>query len=295
MPFTHSRLWLDGPSAGSAPTMRLSLTSRSIWQPVAQWGHVVLTFLTSQLRYFLWSLADKEELKHYTYDPQMPSVPTQTLTVYGLNLEQTDTIRQAASMFQLEHPDVRVELIDGQITSGSTTVSDTIRALNTELLGGNGADLLVLDGLPAESYIEKGILEDMKDFLSPMIASGELTEQVSKPYTEESGSIYQIPTRMTLLAAYGDSQAVASLVSMEAMRAYQKDSSNLPLRPKTNYESLLRQILMLRYDEVVDMRTGKPYPDKIKELLETVKVLGEANAPAYLSAADGAELRKHLL
>ena len=55
-------------------------------------------------------------------------------------------------MFQLEHPDVRVELIDGQITSGSTTVSDTIRALNTELLGGNGADLLVLDGLPAESY-----------------------------------------------------------------------------------------------------------------------------------------------
>ena len=72
----------------------------------------------------------------------------------------------------------------------------------------------------------------MKEYLSPMIASGELMEQVSKPYTEESGSIYQIPTRMTLLAAYGDSQAVASLVSMEAMRAYQKDSSNLPCGPR---------------------------------------------------------------
>ena len=107
--------------------------------------------------------------------------------------------------------------------------------------------------------------------------------------SDGSGSIYQIPTRMTLLAAYGDSQAVASLVSMEAMRAYQKDSSNLPLRPKTNYESLLRQILMLRYDEVVDMRTGKPYPDKIKELLETVKVLGEANGakPAFDESEDG--------
>ena len=107
--------------------------------------------------------------------------------------------------------------------------------------------------------------------------------------SDGSGSIYQIPTRMTLLAAYGDSQAVASLVSMEAMRAYQKDSSNLPLRPKTNYESLLRQILMLRYDEVVDMRTGKPYPDKIKELLETVKVLGEANGAksAFDKSEDG--------
>mgnify|MGYP002243277550 CR=1 FL=1 len=80
-------------------------------------------------------------------------------------------------------------MIDGQITSGSTTVSDTIRALNTELLGGNGADLLVLDGLPAESYIEKGILEDMKDFLSPMIASGELQSRCQSLNTEESGSI----------------------------------------------------------------------------------------------------------
>ena len=107
--------------------------------------------------------------------------------------------------------------------------------------------------------------------------------------SDGSGSIYQIPTRMTLLAAYGDSQAVASLVSMEAMRAYQKDSSNLPLRPKTNYESLLRQILMLKYDEIVDMRTGKPYPDKIKELLDTVKVLGEANGakPDFDESEDG--------
>ena len=107
--------------------------------------------------------------------------------------------------------------------------------------------------------------------------------------SDGSGSIYHIPTRMTLLAAYGDSQAVASLVSMEAMRAYQKDSSNLPLRPKTNYESLLRQILMLKYDEIVDMRTGKPYPDKIKELLETVKVLGEANGakPDFDESEDG--------
>ena len=107
--------------------------------------------------------------------------------------------------------------------------------------------------------------------------------------SDGSGSIYQIPTKMTLLAAYGDSQAVASLVSMEAMRAYQKDSSNLPLRPKTNYESLLRQILMLKYDEIVDMRTGKPYPDKIKELLETVKVLGEANGakPDFDESEDG--------
>lgn len=35
--------------------------------------------------------------------------------------------------------------------------------------------------------------------------------------------------------------------------------------------------------------TGKPYPDKIKELLETVKVLGEANGAksAFDKSEDG--------
>lgn len=56
------------------------------------------------------------------------------------------TIRQAVSITQLKHPDVKVESIGGQEGGGNTTVSDTIRALNTEL-GGNGADVLILDGL----------------------------------------------------------------------------------------------------------------------------------------------------
>lgn len=51
-------------------------------------------------------------IKHYTYDPEIPSVPGKTLTVYGLDLGSAETVRQAASMFQLAHPDVRVELID---------------------------------------------------------------------------------------------------------------------------------------------------------------------------------------
>ena len=99
-------------------------------------------------------------------------------------------------------------------------------------------------------------------------------ERCQKPRTQRKTGCLPIPTRMTLLAAYGDRQAAASLVSMEAMRGLPGGSVPSALRPKTNYESLLRQILMLRYDEVVDMRTGKPYPDKIEELLETVKVPG---------------------
>ena len=47
---------------------------------------------------------------------------------------------------------------------------DDIRTLNTELLGGNGADVLLLDGLSAESYIEKGILADLTDLADELTA-----------------------------------------------------------------------------------------------------------------------------
>ena len=50
--------------------------------------------------------------------------------------------------------------------------------------------VLILDGLPVESYIEKGVLEDMRGILEPMISSGELMGQAAGPYTEADKSIY---------------------------------------------------------------------------------------------------------
>ena len=49
-PFTHSRPWFDGPSAGSTSTMRLPFIFRYSWQPVAQCGQLVRTFRTSHSR-----------------------------------------------------------------------------------------------------------------------------------------------------------------------------------------------------------------------------------------------------
>lgn len=259
----------------------------SIWETVVDGKLNSLGMPSANLRklfvgneddFYVWiGTPESDEIKHYVYDPEMPSAPSRTLTVYGLDLSKNDTIRQAASLFQLDNPDIAVELIDGAESSGSTTVSDTIRALNTELLSGNGADVLVLDGLPVESYIEKGILENMKELLKPMIESGELMANVSEPFTEADGGIYQIPARMILLAAYGDQKAIDSLGSLKAIKTYQEDTANKPIRSKTKYENLLRQILCLTYDEVVDTKNNKIVPGKIKELLETVQTVGEAN------------------
>ena len=36
-------------------------------------------------------------------------------------------------------------------------------------MDGNGPDIILLDGLPVESYIEKGLLEDISDVINPLV------------------------------------------------------------------------------------------------------------------------------
>ncbi len=261
----------------------------SLSQPSA---YITKLFVGSEDDFYVWiNSAGTDMIKHYTYDPEIPSVPGKTLTVYGLDLGSAETVRQAASMFQLAHPDVRVELIDGQTEAGSTTVSDTIRALNTELLSGNGADVLVLDGLPADAYMEKGVLLDLRETLKPMLEANEFGENITGPFTAADGGIYRIPARMTLMTVYGDPEALASLKTMEDVRRYQSDPSHLPLRPRTTYENLLRHVFMLYSWEIVDGESGMLRPGKVAELLETVKVLGEANdSKASFDESDEGEI-----
>ena len=89
-------------------------------------------------------------LIHYVYDAGAAAVPEQTLRVFGVS--DNATIQEAILQFQKQNPDVKVEF---QTAGSDGLTSDDIRTLNTELLSGNGADVLLLDGLPTESYVEK--------------------------------------------------------------------------------------------------------------------------------------------
>lgn len=227
--------------------------------------------------FFLWYKdGENDRMAHYTYDALMASVPSRTLTVYGLNLSSNQTIGQAASLFQLENPDVRVELIDGGQDLGGASKSDTIRALNAELLNGKGADVLVLDGLPYRSYVEKGVLENLKDSIEAMVNSGEIYPNIADSVKEKDGSVYQFPVRISFPILYGEVEAAGSMASIDKIREYHQANSDKPLFAKTVYENILRQMIYLYYPELVSEDTGELIPGQIKKLLETVKTAGEA-------------------
>lgn len=215
---------------------------------------------------------DKEgiQLFHYVYDPNTFSVPPKTLSVYSL--EDHSTVRQAASLFQSEHPDVKVELRTAA-EEGETVTEEMIQGLNTELLSGKGADVLILDGLPVNSYIEKGILMDLSEMMAELERDGNLSSNILDGFREADGAVYQIPARISFPLVIGGEKEIQAYESLQSMAEYQGDK---PLVPAENYENLLRFTANLQYEELFGQEGGLT-EEKLVQYLETVKAMGEAS------------------
>ena len=87
-------------------------------------------------------------LARYTYDPNVPTVPSERLKAYSL--EESDTLRKAINVYQGAHPEVYVEYEIGMGENDSVTREDALKKLNTQIMAGEGPDLMILDGMPVD-------------------------------------------------------------------------------------------------------------------------------------------------
>lgn len=159
-------------------------------------------------------------VKKYVYDPEAPAVPENELKVYSL--KENDAVRMAINRYQNEHPDTYLSYEVGMSGQDGETVQDAVRSLNTSLLSGEGPDILVLDGLPAESYMEKGILEDLTDCLK---TGDEMNENIVKSY-EKDGKILEVPVLFELPIIAGEDVAGINSLSDFADYVEEKRKEN---------------------------------------------------------------------
>jgi|GEM_PF-2856120 len=136
-----------------------------------------------------------EKLVRYRYDAEAQITPSQELKVYALT--DTPQIRQAVSVYQQNNPGVYINLEIGMPKDEQVTATDVIRNLNTSIMAGDGPDIILLDGLPVDSYIEKEALIDLAEIVEEVNAGEGLFENIVKTY-EEEGKIYAVPTRFTV-------------------------------------------------------------------------------------------------
>lgn len=171
-----------------------------------------------------WSNNDSNgAIINFVYDKNIPSVPENQIVVYSL-LENY-SIRQAISSYAKEHPDVYVKYEVGLNYGDGKTQSDAIKALNTEIMSGHGPDVIILDGLSAESYIKKGLLEDISDVINPLVESKTIFKNIADAYKIDD-KIYQIATSFKYPILLGNKDDIASVSDLNSLVEVTKKLSN---------------------------------------------------------------------
>ncbi len=231
--------------------------------------------LYSQPKASTWSLM------HYTYDAEAMAVPENTLRVFGLSANAT--VEDALLGFQKTHPDVKVEFLTSGKEEGITM--DDIRTLNTELLGGNGADVLLLDGLSAESYIDKGILADLTDLADGLMAQESYLESILKSTAQKDGKIYGMPVKFSVPVIYGDENTKGALSSLDSLKSYLEEHPEASIFGIAQRD-YIRDFLFQMYQDEIIKKDGKVDQEKLADLLE-IEVKIAANARAEVFDEDG--------
>lgn len=156
------------------------------------------------------------KLALYQYDPDVPTVPENLVTVYSLR--EQDVVRQAIAQFQMENPDIFVRYEVGLSGTDAKAREDAVKKLNTELMAGKGPDVIILDELPAKSYEEKGILKDLRPHIDSFTGDAALLPNIVDAFTHE-GSVYMMPVTFKLPMVAGRQENLAGITDYASLAA----------------------------------------------------------------------------
>lgn len=154
------------------------------------------------------------KVSSFAYDPEISTVPSQTLTAYSLT--ENDILRQAIIRYQGANPDVYVEYKVGMDEEGSVTREDAVKKLNTEIMAGKGPDFLILDGLPVNSYVEKGVLADLAPYLAELEKEEKILPNIKESFTAD-GKICMLPAALTVSMYMTDKENMTGVSDLSAL------------------------------------------------------------------------------
>lgn len=151
------------------------------------------------------------KIYRYTYSKDTPATPDTELKVYSL--KDNSFIRQAAAIFQKKYPNVYLNLEIGMSGDDAITTTDALKTLNTEIMAGKGPDIVIWDGIPQDTYIKKGMLED----LSSILKDAGLLENIQNAYTKKDGSIYTMPVKFGIPMIVGHTKDIDAITDLKSM------------------------------------------------------------------------------
>lgn len=212
----------------------------------------------------------------FTYNPDMPSMPEECLKVYSL--EDSYGIRTAISIYQIANPNVRVEYEVGRGEDNGVTREDALKKLNTRIVAGEGPDVLLMDGLPVDSYIEKGLLLGLNEFLEGVFKEEEFFENLVRAFAHE-GSVYMVPMQAGFPVMLGRAGYVSGMKNLsDVADEVEKMREDYPEKDILGIcsEKALMKIFSISSEPAWKKENGEIDEDAVAEFLTQMKRIYDA-------------------
>lgn len=179
------------------------------------------------------------EVMRYVYDPDTPAIPEIRLKAYSLR--ENGQLKTVISSYQAEHPEVYIQYETGMDENLAVTREDALKKLNTEIAAGKGPDILILDDMPIDSYVEKGVLMDLSPYMKDKTEDKYFTNILRSFETPEG--IYALPGQFRMFLMVGRQEDIEKMAGLEAiagvMESYrEKDGESLLLGARSEEEML---------------------------------------------------------
>ena len=216
---------------------------------------------------------ERDRMFKYVYSKDTPTVPEKEVKVYSLY--EDPMLRKAALLYQAEHPDVYITYEVGTAANSALTGSDALRILSTEILAGKGPDLMILDGMPAGSYIEKGFLEDISKIAGEVNKEEGLYENITNAQMSD-GRLYTIPLRFAMPVIQGTQKSLEAISDLktfadEAERLRSEDPVTQIISTDQDNSTILAAKLYHAFSQSLIRGDGSLDEEKLNEFYTQLK------------------------
>lgn len=187
----------------------------------------------------------------------------ESLSIYSLY--ENNHISNMINRFSRENPNIDVDYKIGISEESSITELEAVKSLNAKVLSNDSPDMIVLDGLSTESYMNKGLLSDISSICSK---NKNLLPISYENYSKDSKT-YAVATKLSLPIFAQKGNSIDNFTDAEELinEMKNKDSENNinKLDPASRYNTA--SVLYLMHFEDKNKVTEESL-QKFYELLE---------------------------
>lgn len=238
----------------------------------------------------------------YTMNPDLIAQNTEGKTKLTLAcFVLMPDIEQRIIDFNNTNSEYYIEVLDYSQYNTPDDYSAGETKLNTEILGGNTPDLIELGKMPIETYTNKGLLEDLNNFLSTDVDYS-IQSIVPGAYQALStgNALYRITPSFTAIGLYGKSSMIGDAKSWNAteMKDILDKNADIPT-PFINMPTgqLFSSLNMYTLNTFIDRSSGisEFNSPQFAAILEIVKQYGGQPEGEYVESIEALMENKALL